>query len=207
MRARRRFSSAKARAAVSVAMVSTPVVRARSSGARQEAYASDCDALRMSFLTLPPAASRASTSSRINVGDRRSARVRPSRARASPDAREDDGVLESSLYALGEKLVGAWPQQAWFRPAQVAVVIGIAGVVDAGYSGDWSRIGVLTREQEDVIKSVVAFIFVAHVAVGALAARVAQERGNDARAAFAQAFACGFLALVDVSYGTKEAKE
>jgi len=132
--------------------------------------------------------------------------VRPSRARASPESRED-GVLESSLYALGEKLVGAWPQQAWFRPAQVAVVIGIAGVVDAGYSGDWSRIGVLTREQEDVIKSVVAFIFVAHVAVGALAARVAQERGNDARAAFAQAFACGFLALVDVSYGTKEAKE
>lgn len=169
----------------------------------------------MSLLTLSPAAarascasraSRASTSSRINVGVRRSARVRPSRARASPESRED-GVLESSLYALGEKLVGAWPQQAWFRPAQVAVVIGIAGVVDAGYSGDWSRIGVLTREQEDVIKSVVAFIFVAHVAVGALAARVAQERGNDARAAFAQAFACGFLALVDVSYGTKEAKE
>ena len=172
----------------------------------------------MSFLALSPAAarascascasraSRASTSSRINVGVRRSARVRPSRARASGDAREDDGVLESSLYALGEKLVGAWPQQAWFRPAQVAVVIGIAGVVDAGYSGDWSRIGVLTREQEDVIKSVVAFIFVAHVAVGALAARVAQERGNDARAAFAQAFACGFLALVDVSYGTKKAK-
>ena len=164
----------------------------------------------MSLLTRSPAAarasgasraSRASTRSRITVGVRRSARVRPSRARASPDAREDGGVLQSSLYALGEKLVGAWPQQAWFRPAQVAVVIGIAGVVDAGYSGDWSRIGALTHAQEEALQRVAVGVAVAHLAVAALATRVARERGTDARAAFVKAFVCGFLALVDVSYG------
>ena len=33
-------------------------------------------------------------------------------------------------------------------------VLGFLGVADAGFSGDWSRIGVLTPEQEDVLKLV-----------------------------------------------------
>ncbi|KMT14013.1 hypothetical protein BVRB_4g078420 [Beta vulgaris subsp. vulgaris] len=43
--------------------------------------------------------------------------------------------------------------------AQSAIAILGLGFVDAGYSGDWSRIGVISRETEDVLK-IAAFLVV-----------------------------------------------
>ncbi|KAL9271463.1 hypothetical protein AKJ16_DCAP08372 [Drosera capensis] len=37
--------------------------------------------------------------------------------------------------------------------AQSAIAVLGLGFIDAGYSGDWSRIGVISRETEDLLKS------------------------------------------------------
>lgn len=49
----------------------------------------------------------------------------------------------------------------WF---QVFVAVMTLGFIDAGYSGDWSRIGVLSVEQENLLKT--AAFFVVPVSVG-----------------------------------------
>ncbi|CAL5391871.1 unnamed protein product [Camellia sinensis] len=43
--------------------------------------------------------------------------------------------------------------------AQSAVTVFGLGFIDAGYSGDWSRIGVISKETEDLLK-LVAFVVV-----------------------------------------------
>ncbi|KVI01366.1 uncharacterized protein LOC112501123 [Cynara cardunculus var. scolymus] len=43
--------------------------------------------------------------------------------------------------------------------SQAAVVVLGLGFIDAGYSGDWSRIGVISKENEDLLKAA-AFIVV-----------------------------------------------
>ncbi|KAI3709242.1 hypothetical protein L2E82_39002 [Cichorium intybus] len=43
--------------------------------------------------------------------------------------------------------------------SQAAVAVLGLGFIDAGYSGDWSRIGVISKETEDLLK-VVAFIVI-----------------------------------------------
>ncbi|GAB2219186.1 hypothetical protein Droror1_Dr00006817 [Drosera rotundifolia] len=43
--------------------------------------------------------------------------------------------------------------------AQSAVAVLGLGFIDAGYSGDWSRIGVISREEEDLLKTA-AFVVI-----------------------------------------------
>ncbi|KAJ4959187.1 hypothetical protein NE237_026298 [Protea cynaroides] len=43
--------------------------------------------------------------------------------------------------------------------ARAAVAVFALGFIDAGYSGDWSRIGVISREGEELLKTV-AFLVV-----------------------------------------------
>ncbi|KAI5675770.1 hypothetical protein M9H77_06720 [Catharanthus roseus] len=43
--------------------------------------------------------------------------------------------------------------------AQSAIAVFALGFTDAGYSGDWSRIGVISKENEDLLKSA-AFLVV-----------------------------------------------
>ena len=71
------------------------------------------------------------------------------------------------------------PREAWFAPLQASIAVALAGVVDAGYSGDWSRVGALTTEQEAWTRRFVAFVAVAHGVVGAIARDVALKRGAE----------------------------
>ncbi|KAJ9162925.1 hypothetical protein P3X46_022661 [Hevea brasiliensis] len=43
--------------------------------------------------------------------------------------------------------------------AQSAIAVSGLGFIDAGYSGDWSRIGVISKETEDLLK-VAAFLVI-----------------------------------------------
>ncbi|CDP21766.1 unnamed protein product [Coffea canephora] len=43
--------------------------------------------------------------------------------------------------------------------AQSAIAVFSLGFIDAGYSGDWSRIGVISKENEDLLKAA-AFVVV-----------------------------------------------
>ena len=131
--------------------------------------------------------------------------------RGDDDGDGDDDARGGRFYAYDartwrafEDAFGRWPAEAWFAPLQASIAIALAGVVDAGYSGDWSRVGALTTEQEAWTRRFVAFVAVAHGVVGAIARDVALKRGADAtsaNAAFAKTFVVGFVGLVEAAFG------
>ena len=51
--------------------------------------------------------------------------------------------------------------------------------IDAGYSGDWSRIGVLTPELENVIKGLLVSLGFFHIFCGSIAAVAASKKGYN----------------------------
>lgn len=66
------------------------------------------------------------------------------------------------------------------RSGAGAVVLVILGIIDAGYSGDWSRIGVLKPQQEQLIQSFVVALGFFHIFCAGVAAYVASSKGLDA---------------------------
>ena len=49
---------------------------------------------------------------------------------------------------------------------QGAVVLVILGAIDAGWSGDWHRLGVLTADQEAAIRGLLALLGFFHIGAG-----------------------------------------
>lgn len=134
------------------------------------------------------------------------------RARAGGDGGAGGGDSfsygDDRVWAMCRRAVGETPRAAWFAPAQACVAVVLAGVVDAGYSGDWSRVGAITTEAEGAIRTFCVFVGVAHGAMGAVAYDVAVKRGvMDPRWAFVKTFVVGTLALVEVAFGGEEAAE
>lgn len=89
---------------------------------------------------------------------------------------------------------------------EFGVVVATLAVVDAGFSGDWSRIGVLTTDQELVLQELVKFIVVAHGVTAALTVRVAQENSYSIPEAVLKGFAFGSLGLVEIHQRCELAK-
>jgi hypothetical protein len=59
------------------------------------------------------------------------------------------------------------------------VVVVILGIIDAGYSGDWSRIGVLTPQAEELVRSFVVALGFFHILCAGVAAYAASSKGLD----------------------------
>lgn len=64
----------------------------------------------------------------------------------------------------------------------------ILGIIDAGYSGDWSRIGVLTPQQEQFIQGFVVLLGFFHIFCAAIAAKLAYESELNVPKAVAKVF-------------------
>ncbi|XP_016647249.1 PREDICTED: uncharacterized protein LOC103323386 [Prunus mume] len=65
---------------------------------------------------------------------------------------EDPSTQEQFIFPLRVKISNP------IVAGSVVAVLGL-GFIDAGYSGDWSRIGVISKESEDLLK-VAAFVVV-----------------------------------------------
>jgi hypothetical protein len=83
------------------------------------------------------------------------------------------------LVAAGLRLgsavkVGSLPYNA-LKAAQLVVY---AGLADAGWSGDWSRIGALTEQGEQLARYGFIFTQSAHLVVGVVGAALAASRGG-----------------------------
>ena len=85
------------------------------------------------------------------------ARVPSSATSTSASARDDGTALDDdeTFYAYDEdawrafeRAFGTTPREPWFGPLQLALAVVLAGTVDAGWSGDWSRVGALTKARE-----------------------------------------------------------
>ena len=152
---------------------------------------------------------------RARANARRTTRRATRGARATRGDGDDDGgggggrfyAYDARAWRALEDACGRWPREAWFAPLQASIAVALAGVVDAGYSGDWSRVGALTTEQEAWARRFVAFVAAAHAVVGAVARDVALKRGasaTTANAAFAKTFVVGFVGLVEAAFGGED---
>jgi hypothetical protein len=81
-----------------------------------------------------------------------------------------------------------------------AVFIGTLALIDAAYSGDWSRIGVITEEQELFLQEVLLpFEAVGHGLCGVFAGWVSSQRGEENWAKRAvKTLAGGAVTLIEV---------
>lgn len=116
-------------------------------------------------------------------------------------------AYDETLWRAAENLLGDVPAAPWLSKLQIAIVLALSMAVDAGFSGDWSRIGAITTDQEAFIRAFLVFVAVAHGALGVVAYDIALKRGRDrsgAVLAFLKVFVVGFTALVEVSFGDNE---
>lgn len=84
----------------------------------------------------------------------------------------------------------------WYAPG--AVFLGTLMLLDAAYSGDWSRIGVLTKDEEVALQGLVPFEAVGHSAAAVAAALVSSRRGEDWVPRALKAFFGGIVTLIEV---------
>ena len=55
----------------------------------------------------------------------------------------------------------------------------ILAAIDAGFSGDWSRIGVLSKEAELGLQSLLGLLGLFHIACGSVTALDASQKGYN----------------------------
>jgi len=79
--------------------------------------------------------------------------------------------LESSIDKL--KVFTASPI---YSTIEFVIVFGLLSAIDGGFSGDWSRFGLISTEFEEVIKDTVIKVGLFHIACGIVAAGVAKKQ-------------------------------
>jgi len=77
-------------------------------------------------------------------------------------------------------------------------------VFDAAWSGDWSRIGAITKETEAALKPVSGAIVAVHLASAGVAWTAAGRRGKAPAWPVAKALAVGVLAAVEAWFDEEE---
>jgi hypothetical protein len=81
---------------------------------------------------------------------------------------------------------------------EAAVLVGELGLIDAAYSGDWSRIGVISTEVELILQLVVKAVLVIHAVEGVIAAAIAKDKGMDPLISWVKGFCFGALGIWEV---------
>ena len=131
--------------------------------------------------------------------------------RATPRAtRDDDGsfyAYDATLWKATKDVFGDVPTQPYLRVVQTGIVVVLSMITDAGFSGDWSRIGAITTTQEGYARSFIAFVCAAHGALGVVAYDVAKQRGLNPYWAFAKTFVIGFTAFCETAFGEEAGRE
>ena len=120
---------------------------------------------------------------------------RPSSQLASSKGSSEPETVTERLAALASG-PGGEPLLRVYLP--IATVLGILMLLDAGYSGDWSRIGAITTDQEAALRGLVPIVVGGHGACAAAAAVVSARRGEAWPLRAAKTFASGFVGLVEV---------
>uniref|UniRef100_A0A383V7M4 DUF7887 domain-containing protein n=1 Tax=Tetradesmus obliquus TaxID=3088 RepID=A0A383V7M4_TETOB len=113
----------------------------------------------------------------------------------SGSSSSSSGVLSAfnKLYSPLNGLVGT---PIYFGLQLVELVITV-GIVDAAYSGDWSRIGAISKETELQLQQVVWVLLGVKALCGVAAAFVAKEAGRGWVAPLAKGILFGSLALYE----------
>ena len=105
------------------------------------------------------------------------------------------------LSELAASLTRSW----WFRvPLQGAVALIVLAAVDAAYSGDWSRIGAISKGTEEALKPLVVALGGVHLVCAGVAGAAASRKGNSVPKAAAKAALVGFLAAAEAVFAAED---
>uniref|UniRef100_A0A7S1SQN9 DUF7887 domain-containing protein n=1 Tax=Tetraselmis chuii TaxID=63592 RepID=A0A7S1SQN9_9CHLO len=116
-------------------------------------------------------------------------------ANSTKNSGGEDGATKGAL-PLAQRVVAS---PLYSVALQGAVFVFLLGLVDAAYSGDWSRIGAISIEEEQQLQRVCAYIALFHSFCTPLAAVVARGRGLSNWALLTlKVAAVGGLALFEV---------
>ena len=86
---------------------------------------------------------------------------------------------------------------------QGIVALIVLAAVDAAYSGDWSRIGAISKETEEALKPLVVALGAFHLVCAGVAGVAASRKGNSVPKAVAKAALVGFLAATEAVYAAE----
>ena len=120
---------------------------------------------------------------------------------------DDDGDGDGGGQAAASSLsdLAAAVTRTWFfrGPLQGAVALVVLAAVDAAYSGDWSRIGAISGETEEALRSLVVALGGFHLVCAAVAGLAASRKGNSVPKAVAKAALVGFLAATEAVFAAE----
>lgn len=85
-----------------------------------------------------------------------------------------------------------------YLAVEVAQVLVIFSLLDAGFSGDWSRIGAIPKDWEPPLQTAGLFVVTAHFLVGCYAAYYAKSNGYQWIVPFLKGWAFGAMGLKEV---------
>jgi len=86
---------------------------------------------------------------------------------------------------------------AYSKYLQGAVFVGVLAAVDAGYSGDWSRIGAISKETEGWLKQTLPLLGAFHVFSATVSGIAASRAGRPWQWPVVKASAVGGLAMFE----------
>lgn len=112
------------------------------------------------------------------------------------DGEEEDKTKEttSTLLDTAHAITSSWT----YALAEVLVVLAILALIDCGWSGDWSRIGAATTENEAQARWLVLHLVLpAHVVTSAVTHWATEEKEKKIENA-ARSFAVGGLTMIKV---------
>ncbi|KAF8060019.1 hypothetical protein HT031_004957 [Scenedesmus sp. PABB004] len=121
--------------------------------------------------------------------------ARDKQGAASSDGSSTDALIDA-FNALAGPLKGIVGTPL-YTGIELAVLLATLALIDAAFSGDWSRIGVITQDTETLLQRLVLVIAVLHAGTGAAAGAVAARRGRGVAAAALRGFLFGTLGVYE----------
>jgi glutaredoxin 3 len=112
-----------------------------------------------------------------------------------------------SMQSLAEQTVDkkeSFENSKLYTGLEVIVVLILISAVDGGFSGDWSRYGLITKEVENQLRTFLGFAGIGHILLGALAGVIAYKRNHPVLPAALRTALVGFMSLNKVIKQTDE---
>lgn len=107
------------------------------------------------------------------------------------------GVVHASAGGLRGVLSGFVKSPFYSKCVQGAVFVGVLAAVDAGYSGDWSRIGVISQQDEATLQQLLPSLAAFHVFCAVVSGIAAKLGNRQVKWPVAKAMLVGGLAMFE----------
>ena len=129
-------------------------------------------------------------------------------AAALPPGKQDEAAAAAAAEAAAAEAAAAsgrpWPAALVGTPLYTAIELAelalLLMLVDAAFSGDWSRIGAITHDTELALQKVAAFVCAAHLVTAAAAGAIAARGGRSPLLPALKGFLFGALGVYEERY-------